>query len=100
MLGAKAHFAELAPAKVGLGPAGHEQVATKVADCECARATSQTSKLACSLGDCRDTDAAKRRRLSGSVRTRQSRAHGIMGKFKIPFDLTIIRMKGIKQCMA
>ena len=35
MLGSKAHFAELAPAKVGLGPAGHEQVATKVADCEC-----------------------------------------------------------------
>ena len=90
MLGSKAHFAELAPAKVGLGPAGHEQVATNVADCECARATSQTSKLACSLGDCRDTDVAKRRRLPRSAGTRQSGALRIIGKVKIPFDLTII----------
>ena len=35
MIGSKAHFAEHAPAKVDLGPAGHEQVATNVADCEC-----------------------------------------------------------------
>ena len=31
MIGSQAHFAELAPAKVGLGPAGHEQVATNAA---------------------------------------------------------------------
>ena len=32
MIGSQAHFAELAPAKVSLWPAGHEQVAAKVAD--------------------------------------------------------------------
>ena len=90
MIWLKVHFAELAPAKVGLGPAGHEQVATNVADCECARATSQTSKLACSLGDCRDTDAAKRSRLRRSAGTRQSGALRIIVRVKRPFDPNII----------
>ena len=43
MQGSKAHFAELAPANVGLGPAKHEQVATKVADCECFRSAGTRS---------------------------------------------------------
>ena len=43
MQGSKAHFAELAPANVGLGPAKHEQVATNVADCECLRAREHVS---------------------------------------------------------
>ena len=34
MIGFQARFAELAPAKADLEPAGHEQVATKEADCE------------------------------------------------------------------
>ena len=38
MIWSKAHFAELAPAKVGLGLDGHEQAATKVADCGCSGA--------------------------------------------------------------
>ena len=51
MIGSKNHFAELAPAKVVLGLAGHEQVATKVADCECpAGAASSADKLSCFYG--------------------------------------------------
>ena len=43
MQGSKAHFVELAPTNVGLGPAKHEQAATNVADCECLRAREHVS---------------------------------------------------------
>ena len=51
--GSKAHFAQLAAANVGLGPAKHEQAATKVADCKCFRGagTRSAERLASQLGE-------------------------------------------------
>ena len=43
MQGSKAHFAELALANVGLGPAKYEQEATNVADCEYLRVREHVS---------------------------------------------------------